>query len=86
MNNSIIQHNKYICEYCGKNHYIIYNDSKSNNSYIKCYESPEGYYLDENELSYKLCYKSCKSCNLGGNEFEHNCIKCNENYFYKLNK
>ena len=34
---------------------------------------------------YKLCYQSCKKCDLSGNEVSHNCIECKENYIYKLN-
>ena len=36
-----------ICEYCGINFYQKYEESIINNNHIKCYQSPEGYYLDE---------------------------------------
>ena len=51
--------NKYVCELCGNNFYIRY-DNNNNYRYIYCYENPEGYYLDINDFHYKLCYFSCK--------------------------
>ena len=53
------------------------------NNFIKCYNSPEGYYLDMNAFLYKKCYISCKRCNTDGNESNHNCIECHENYMYE---
>ena len=41
-----------------------------------------GYYLDENDLSFKKCYNSCKTCEINGTEMEHNCIECNDNNTY----
>ena len=32
----------------------------------KCYEFPEGYYLDYSQLFYRLCYSTCKTCNISG--------------------
>ena len=77
--------NKNICQYCGLNYYVIYNDSNAG-IYSNCYQStPEGYYFDHINSIYKLCYQSCKKCDLSGNEVSHNCIECKENYIYKLN-
>ena len=79
--------NDNICEVCGDNYYQIYNDLYNNNSYINCYINPDGYYLDKNEVypKYKLCYFSCKKCDKKGNETNHFCIECNENYEIELN-
>ena len=71
-----------ICEYCGINYYQKYEESIINNNHIKCYQSPDGYYLDENISLYKECYSSCKICNKGGNNLIHNCIECNDDYIY----
>ena len=84
MNESLYINNEYNCEICGENYFRKYNDSNSNNSY-DCYESLEGYYLDENTSTFKLCYISCKICNISGNEIEHNCIQCDNNYIYEIN-
>ena len=66
---------KGICyDTCPNNTYV-----SSENSYL-CQDSPEGYYLDKN--IYKPCYKSCKSCNEGGNEINHNCFECITNYIF----
>ena len=44
-----------------------------------------GYYLDKNDLLFKRCYDSCKTCEITGNVIEHNCIECNDNYTYEFN-
>ena len=80
MNNlNIIKINKHICKACGYNFYP--NFDNDNNSYINCYSSLEGYYLDENELSYKTCYNTCKICNIGGNELDNNCLECKDDFY-----
>ena len=84
-NNSLFDNNKHICSICGTDYYKIINNSNDNNSYINCYESPEGYYLDQKELIYKSCYTSCKTCDIIGNDSFHNCIKCKEDYLYEAN-
>ena len=72
INDSWIFNNKYICENCGENYFMKYNDSNNNDSFINCYQPLKDYYLDKNESIYKLCYMTCKTCNIGGNEKEHN--------------
>ena len=85
-NNSLLENNKHICEICGNNYFKIDNDTNdNNNSFINCYEFPEGYYLDEIDLVYKLCYFSCKTCDAMGNESQHNCITCKDDYKYSYN-
>ena len=85
--NYSIPYNKYSCEICGLNFHEKYNDSYDNNAYINCYESPDGYYLDQQEKYsiYTPCYFSCKRCNIKGNEIENNCIECNDDYEYIFN-
>ena len=84
-NNSMSINNRYICGICGKDYFQINNSGNNNNiSYINCYESPEGYYLDEKDYIYKLCYNSCRICDKIGDETQHNCIKCNEDYIYEI--
>ena len=72
------------CKMCGIN-YFRKNAIINNITYINCYEYKEGYYFDDDILSYKLCYFSCKKCNKSGNETEHNCIECKEEYKFELN-
>ena len=74
---------KHSCEMCGKNYFQIYNDENNNNSYINCYNSLEGYYLDLKNSIYKLCYLTCKTCKINGDEKEHNCLKCNDDYIHE---
>ena len=67
------------CQICGNNYFKKIN----NDTYINCYEYKEGYYFDDIELNYKQCYSSCKKCNTSGNEIEHNCIECKDEYNIK---
>ena len=54
-----------------------------NESITKCIENtPEGFYFDENDGYYKICFQSCKSCYGPGNELENNCSECEINYYY----
>ena len=48
-----------------------------------CQSNPEGYYLDNN--IYKHCYESCKTCHGDGQQSNHNCKVCKENYIGILN-
>ena len=76
-----------LCISCNDGYYPKYNEINNVNSFIDCYQSPEGYYLNEinGEKFYKSCYKSCKKCNKSGNETNHNCIECDENYYFEIN-
>ena len=72
------------CIKCNDNFYPILNNASNINPYIKCYQKPEGYYLDINDSYFKPCYYSCKSCNKEGNDNNHNCLTCNEDYIYEM--
>ena len=80
---------KNLCISCDKEKgfYPVYDDYYTKNyPYINCSSSPQGYYLDrvgENYM-YKLCYSSCKTCNISGDEFIHNCNECKEGYNFEL--
>ena len=73
--------NQSLCVSCNteRNFYPIYNESSINNTFIDCYKEPIGYFLF-NESFYEKCYKSCKFCSGFGNESNHNCIECLDNY------
>ena len=77
---------KSLCISCNEGYYQKYDEMNIYESYIECYQSPEGYYLDinDNELFYKKCYETCQTCNMSGNETLHNCIECNPSYFYEI--
>ena len=62
INNSVtISNNNFTCDICGDNYFKKFNDSKDDDgdSYLNCYNSIKGYYLDETDSLYKSCYKSC---------------------------
>ena len=56
------------------------DDEFSLEGFIDCYKDPEGYYLEKN--LYQKCYKSCKFCSTRGDEINHKCLQCYENYTY----
>ena len=59
---------------CPNNTYV------SSDNYFLCLENSEGYYLDNN--TYKPCFPSCKTCTEKGDEINHNCLECINNYIF----
>ena len=52
----------------------------------KCYNvSPVGYYFDKENEIYKICYATCKKCNIGGNLLKHNCLECKDGFIFRRN-
>ena len=41
---------------------------------------PKNIFFNENSQSYEFCYKSCGTCNKGGNLSENNCLTCTLDY------
>ena len=72
------------CTKCDTNYYPIENDELNLGGVINCFKEPEGYYLDNN--LYKKCYYTCKTCNIEGNDINHNCIKCNNDFPFGISK
>ena len=76
-----------LCTKCNDNYYPMENDPLNLGEYINCYnEIDDGYYLDIEDEIYKKCYESCKTCNIKGNKLIHNCLECNENFPFKIEK
>jgi len=73
-----------LCISCNNGYYQKIDDIHSDNSLIKCYKDPEGYYLDDD--IYKPCYPSCKNCSELGDINDHKCIECISDYGFKDNK
>ena len=71
------------CISCRENYYRKEDEPKYDGTYFNCYHEPEGYYLGINELNeqiYKLCYNSCKTCNIGGDFTNHHCLICKNEF------
>ena len=76
-----------LCLKCCNGYYEKENDNYSDeDGYVKCYKNPIGFYLDKNESIYKKCHYSCKECEISGDYITHNCLICDENYLYAINK
>ena len=73
-----------MCISCNTGYYQKIDEIQSDNSLIKCYKDPEGYYFDKD--IYKPCYPSCKKCSELGDINDHKCIECISDYGFKDTK
>ena len=74
-----------LCTKCNVNYYPKEDDLSNIGKYINCYnESEIGYYLDKYNNLYKKCYKTCKACDIKGNEINHNCLECNNDFLFGI--
>ena len=79
--------NKQLCTECNKNYYKMENDPLNLGEYFNCYnESPNGYYLDAIDKIYKKCYYTCETCEIKGDNEFHNCLKCNTEFKFGINR
>ena len=73
-----------LCKTCNNdsNYFPILNYNNSiNESFFDCGKNiQEEFYLDLEDNVYKPCFSSCKKCYKHGNEFQHNCDECKNNY------
>ena len=55
--------------------------------YHKCFKNQqEEYFFDEQKKYYVPCYETCKTCEKEGNEINHNCLTCKDNYILGKNE
>ena len=53
--------------------------------YVSCYpfnKSPLNYIYDEKKKLHTLCYKTCKTCFKVGDNLNHSCTSCENNYIF----
>jgi surface protein len=75
------------CKHCKDNYYPIENDKSNNNTHIYCYNNPEGYYLDKDDLNhniYKPCYHICQKDLSDGKEKNNRCTSLNKEFPFIL--
>ena len=55
-----------------------------NYEHTNCIETiPDGYYCNStNDKTIDKCHNNCKTCNKGPSNYNHNCILCNDEYYY----
>ena len=75
---------KGLCIKCNDNYYQMENDPSNIGDYINCYKEIYGYYLDKVDLLFKKCYETCDTCEIKGNNINHNCLKCNNDYSFEI--
>ena len=71
------------CNTCASGYHLIVDQP---GMCIKESNCPDGYYLDEEDDTYKKCYDTCKKCTKGGDSTSHNCAKCADGYYFIYNK
>ena len=78
-----------LCIECNneKNYFSVINpNSEYFHGFVECYNDntkPTNFYLDRNDNKYKPCFETCSTCEIGGDEYIHNCLTCSINYIKK---
>ena len=74
-------------DFCNKSkglYPLNYNYNGKNRT--KCFEKDKKYkriFYDEINEEFKLCYKTCLTCNQTGNSTHHNCLSCDYDFIFK---
>ena len=79
--------NNNLCKSCNQGYYPKNDQILKGNTFFDCYnalEELEGYYYNNNY--FYPCYKSCNKCSNGGDDDNHNCEQCRNNYNKLLNE
>ena len=77
--------NKQLCTKCNDNYYPMENITLNMGEYFNRYhKTPQGYYLDINDLLYKRCHYSCEACEIKGDNKIHNCLKCSNEFNFEI--
>ena len=69
-----------LCISCNESNNYFPNYNEINNTYYNCYNNEDSYYLDINNKVYKPCYSTCKKCIDYGNDNNHECTECIDDY------
>ena len=78
-----------LCKKCNieKNYYPLNTmEAIKENEYFDCFNEitkPQGFYFDEINQDYKLCYFNCKTCDFGGDGNNNNCTSCKNDLILK---
>ena len=73
-----------LCISCNidNNYFPIINTNSNFNIYINCSNYvPSGYFFDNYSLSFIPCYSTCKKCIKFGDNYNHQCLECNSDYY-----
>ena len=71
-----------LCISCNinENYYPKYNPL-STTDFFECFNKLDGYFLNKTTKFLEPCYKTCKSCENLGDNYEHKCTDCYSNYY-----
>ena len=77
---SLVQTQKVSTEYLGCEEGEYPKEDFSTDESKNCFKDPEGYYLDNNDEIYRLCYQTCKKCEEKGDILDHKCSECKDDF------
>ena len=67
--------------------YLTVNYSTYQPGFVDCMkkENPilNKFFYNQTTKEYRPCYRTCKKCDKGGNEEEHNCLECEKEYMFR---
>ena len=82
-NNYQYEYNNICYRECKEGTYTIFCEGNECDEIRKCNGlTPEGYYLDTYNETYKRCFQNCKYCYGPGDETYNNCTECIANYMF----
>ena len=88
--NSNTESNKYdLCISCNTEKGYFPVEIKDNSlfyGFVECYNEntkPANFYYNNIDNKYKICYETCLTCNEDGDEYNNNCLTCDNNHIKK---
>ena len=69
-----------LCISCNINDNYYPKNNIEQKKFIDCYNKLDGYFLNQSTKYFEPCYKTCKSCEKLGDNYDHKCTECYSNY------
>ena len=70
-----------LCISCNiNNNFYPKYDPLNTIEFFDCYNKLDGYFLNDSTQFFEPCYKTCKSCQKLGDNYNHKCTECYPNY------
>ena len=62
---------------------VEYSDNSFLEGFLECFNinpKPFYFFFDSSNQIFKQCYQTCKTCDIPGDEHNHNCLECDNNF------
>ena len=67
--------------------YLTVNYTTYQPGFVDCMKKEDPilnkFFYNQTTKEYRPCYRTCKKCDKGGNEEEHNCLECEKEYMFR---